>query len=163
MSDLFHKDVPLSFIQKVFRVMNENPQHIFQVLTKRSDILIAYAPHLNWTPNIWMGVTVEDASVAERIDHLRKTKASLKFLSCEPLLGSLDKLDLHGIGWVIAGGESGINPRPMKEEWVLALQEQCRQAKVPFFFKQWGGRNKKKAGAELRGREWKERPGVLVA
>ena len=146
MSDLFHKDVPLSFIQKVFKVMNENPQHVFQVLTKRADVLLRHSPKLHWSSNIWMGVTVENDSVLERIDLLKKTDASLKFLSCEPLIGSLGKLDLDGIDWVIAGGESGRSPRIVKEEWIVEIQQQCRNAGVPFFFKQWGGTNKKKAG-----------------
>ena len=158
MSDLFHKDIPLSFIQKVFAVMNENRQHVFQVLTKRADILLEHSDKLNWTPNIWMGVTVENADVLSRIDCLKLTPAHLKFLSCEPLLGPLGAIDLNGIDWVIVGGESGQNPRPMKEEWVVEIKEQCEAMGVPFFFKQWGGRNKKKAGSELNGRQYKETP-----
>ena len=158
MSDLFHKDVPLSFIQKVFAVMNDNPQHIFQVLTKRADILLKYSSKLSWSRNIWMGVTVENDTVLDRIDLLKKTDAHLKFLSCEPLIGPLGKLDLNGIDWVIVGGESGRKPRPIKEEWVTEIQGQCRKAKVPFFFKQWGGKNKKKAGSVLRGKMYKETP-----
>jgi protein gp37 len=158
MSDLFHADVPLAFIQKVFRAMNENPRHIFQVLTKRADILAQYSPELSWTKNIWMGVTVENDSVIGRIDLLKQTDAHLKFLSCEPLLGPLSKLDLTGIDWVIVGGESGRCPRPMKEEWVMEIQERCFDAHVPFFFKQWGGRNKKKAGSTLKGKKFKEIP-----
>ena len=158
MSDLFHKDVPLPFIQKVFGVMNENPQHVFQVLTKRADILLKHSELLNWTPNIWMGVTVENSDVLSRIDYLKLTPAQVKFLSCEPLLSPPKDLDISGIDWVIVGGESGRNPRPMKEEWVLEIKEQCEVMGVPFFFKQWGGRNKKKAGSELRGKFYKEKP-----
>jgi protein gp37 len=158
MSDLFHKDIPFSFIQKVFDVMNENPQHVFQVLTKRADIMLRHADKLNWTPNIWMGVTVENAEVLSRIDYLKLTPASIKFISCEPLLGPLTGIDISGIDWVIVGGESGRNPRPMLEDWVIELQELCAVMDVPFFFKQWGGRNKKMAGSELKGKTYKEIP-----
>lgn len=158
MSDMFHKDVPLSFIQKVFKTMNENPQHTFQVLTKRSDILLKYHKELNWTHNIWMGVSVEDNRVKNRIDDLRKTNARTKFLSCEPLIGSIPKMNLKKIDWVIVGGESGRTPRPMNIDWVLDIQQQCEKAKVAFFFKQWGGTNKKKAGRELNGRTYDEMP-----
>jgi len=158
MSDLFHKDVPLSFIQKVFKVMNENPQHTFQVLTKRADVLYKYHKQLNWTHNIWMGVSVEDDRVVKRIEYLRKTNARVKFLSCEPLIGPLLHLDLTDIDWVIVGGESGRKPRSMNVDWVLDIQQQCEKAKVAFFFKQWGGVNKKKAGRELGGRTYNEMP-----
>jgi protein gp37 len=158
MSDLFHKDIPFSFIQKVFDVMNENPQHVFQVLTKRADIMLRHADKLNWTPNIWMGVTVENAEVLSRIDYLKLTPASVKFISCEPLLGPLAGIDISGIDWVIVGGESGRNPRPMSEDWVIELQQLCTVMDVPFFFKQWGGRNKKRAGSELKGKTYKEIP-----
>jgi protein gp37 len=161
MSDLFHKDIPFSFIQKVFDVMNENPQHVFQVLTKRADIMLRHADKLNWTPNIWMGVTVENAEVLSRIDYLKLTPASIKFLSCEPLLGPLTGIDISGIDWVIVGGESGRNPRPMLEDWVIELQELCAVMDVPFFFKQWGGRNKKMAGSELKGKTYKEIPQMV--
>ena len=144
MSDLFHKDIPLSFIKKVFVVMNDNPQHTFQVLTKRSDILLRYHKELTWTPNIWMGVSIEDEKVMHRVDDLRKTSALVKFLSCEPLIGPLPNLNLKNIDWVIVGGESGRKPRPMEPEWVLDIKTQCRVFKVAFFFKQWGGTNKKK-------------------
>ena len=160
MSDLFHKDVPLSFIQKVFKTMNENPQHTFQVLTKRSDVLLKYHKELNWTHNIWMGVSVEDARVKNRIDDLRKTNAKTKFLSCEPLIGPLHKLNLKKIDWVIVGGESGRKPRPMDVDWVLDIQKQCEKNKVPFFFKQWGGTNKKKTGRILKGRTYDEMPPI---
>jgi len=158
MSDLFHKDVPLAFIQKVFKVMNDTPQHTYQVLTKRADILYKYHKELNWTHNIWMGVSVEDARVVKRIDYLRKTDARVKFLSCEPLIGPLANLNLKNIDWLIVGGESGRTPRPMNVDWVLDIQEQCEKSKVAFFFKQWGGVNKKKAGRELGGRTYDEMP-----
>lgn len=160
MSDMFHKDVPLGFIQRVFKTMNENPQHTFQVLTKRSDILLKYHKSLNWTHNIWMGVSVEDARVKYRIDDLRKTNAKTKFLSLEPLIGPLRKMNLKKIDWVIVGGESGRKPRPMDVDWVLDIQEQCEKAKVAFFFKQWGGTNKKKAGRILNGRTYDEMPSI---
>ena len=158
MSDLFHKDIPISFIKKVFKVMNDNPQHTFQVLTKRSDILLKYHKQLNWSPNIWMGVSIEDEKVIQRVDELRKTSALVKFLSCEPLIGPLPNLNLKGIDWVIVGGESGRKPRPMKPEWVLDIKKQCRAFKVAFFFKQWGGTNKKKTGRMLKGRTYSEMP-----
>lgn len=160
MSDMFHKDVPLEFIQRVFKTMNENPQHTFQVLTKRSDILLKHHKVLNWTHNIWMGVSVEDERVKHRIDHLRQTNARTKFLSLEPLIGPLSKLNLKKIDWVIVGGESGRKPRPMDVDWVLDIQQQCEKGKVAFFFKQWGGTNKKKAGRTLNGRTYDEMPGV---
>lgn len=161
MSDLFHKDVPLDFIQKVFKVMNGNPQHTFQVLTKRADILFKYHKQLNWTHNIWMGVSVEDSRVTKRIDYLRKTGAKVKFLSCEPLIGPLSDINLTNIDWVIVGGESGRKPRPMDVDWVLDIQQQCEKAKVAFFFKQWGGVNKKKTGRELKGRTYDEMPDIV--
>lgn len=158
MSDMFHKDVPLEFIKKVFHTMNNCPQHTFQVLTKRSDILLKYHKELNWTHNIWMGVSVEDERVMHRIDDLRKTNARTKFLSCEPLIGPLPKMNLKKIDWVIVGGESGRTPRPINPDWVLDIQEQCSKKKVAFFFKQWGGTNKKKAGRELNGKVYNEMP-----
>ena len=158
MSDLFHKDVPLEFIKKVFVTMNKCPQHTFQVLTKRSDILLEYHKELNWTHNIWMGVSVEDSRVTHRIDDLRKTKARTKFLSCEPLIGPLPKMNLKKIDWVIVGGESGRTPRPMEVDWVLDIQNQCEKKEVAFFFKQWGGTNKKKAGRTLNGKTYDEMP-----
>lgn len=158
MSDLFHRDIPLSFIQKVFKVMNENPHHIFQVLTKRSDILLRYDKELSWSPNIWMGVSVEDQNVINRVDDLRKTSACVKFLSCEPLIGPLYNLNLKSIDWVIVGGESGRKPRPMDAEWVIDLKKQCSKSKVAFFFKQWGGTNKKKTGRLLNGRTYDAMP-----
>ncbi len=151
MSDLFHKDIPLDFIKKVFKVMNDRPHLIFQVLTKRGDRMAEDWKHLAWTQNIWMGVSVENNSVKHRIDSLRKVPAAVRFLSCEPLIGPLDRLNLKGIDWVIAGGESGASPRPMKEEWVTSIRDQCQKDNTAFFFKQWGGRNKKAAGRELEG------------
>ena len=160
MSDLFQENVPIEFIQKVFKVMNDNPQHVFQVLTKRADILLKYdqAKLLKWTHNIWMGVSVEDARVKERIRFLSRTKARTKFLSCEPLIGALPNMNLKKIDWVIVGGESGRKPRAMNVDWVLDIQDQCEKAGVAFFFKQWGGTNKKKTGRKLNGRTWDEMP-----
>ena len=151
MSDLFHDDVPLSFIKKVFAVMNECPHLIFQVLTKRGDRLEDVWRNLNWSQNIWMGVSVENELVKHRIDKLRKVPAAVRFLSCEPLIGPLPRLNLRGIDWVIVGGESGARPRPMEPEWALEIRDQCKKRDVPFFFKQWGGRNKKTAGRKLAG------------
>jgi protein gp37 len=163
MSDLFHKNVPIDFIKGVFRVMKENPQHVFQVLTKRADVLRYYDSEgwLDWTHNIWMGVSVENEKVMNRIDLLRQTKARVKFLSCEPLIGPLPKMNLQGIDWVIVGGESGRKPRPMKPEWVADIKAQCDHKDVAFFFKQWGGTNKKKTGRELFGQTWDEMPMIL--
>lgn len=160
MSDLFHPQVPIEFIQDVFKVMNDNPSHVFQILTKRTELLLEYDNDglLNWTENIWMGTSVEDNRVKERIDVLSKTNAHTKFLSCEPLIGPLTNMYLSNIDWVIVGGESGHKPRPMKPEWVIDIKEQCEAANVPFFFKQWGGRNKKKNGRELMERTWNEMP-----
>ena len=158
MSDLFHKDIPLEFIQRVFKVMNENPRHVFQILTKRADILLKYNKELEWTDNIWMGISIENNNFYERIRLLQKTKAKIKFLSCEPLLGPLSRLPLKGIDWVIVGGESGSKARIMEPEWVNNILEQCKKKKVKFFFKQWGGTNKKKAGRELNGRTYDDMP-----
>ncbi|MDP2338642.1 MAG: phage Gp37/Gp68 family protein, partial [Bacteroidota bacterium] len=160
MSDLFHKDVPVEYIQKIFRVMKDNPQHVFQILTKRADILHYYDSEgwLDWSHNIWMGVTVEDNSVTKRIDLLRETGARVKFLSCEPLLSDFPNLNLQNIDWVIVGGESGRTPRPIKEEWVLNIQEQCNAQSVAFYFKQWGGTNKKKNGRLLNGQTFSDMP-----
>jgi protein gp37 len=158
MSDLFHKEVPADFIKRVFSVMNDNPQHVFQILTKRAERLIALSAELVWTDNIWMGVSVEDTSVTHRVDRLRETSAHIKFLSCEPLLGPLPGLNLDGIHWLIVGGESGTRPRPMREDWVFDIQRQCEEQGVKFFFKQWGGRNKKAAGRLLNGRTYDDMP-----
>lgn len=160
MSDLFHKNISIEFIKKVFRVMNENPNHVFQVLTKRAERLYEIHKELKWTHNIRMGVSVENEKVVHRIDHLRKTDARVKFLSCEPLIGPLYNLNLNEIDWVITGGESGHRPWPMKADWVLYIQEQCEKSGVAFFFKQWGGRNKKANGRELNGRTYDEMPDV---
>ncbi|WP_223652477.1 DUF5131 family protein [Hymenobacter psoromatis] len=161
MSDLFHVDVPLAFIQRVFHTMNQCPQHQFQVLTKRAELLAQYSPELNWTANIWMGVSVEDTRVQHRIDYLRRSGAQIKFLSLEPLLGPLPDLNLEGIHWVIVGGESGRKPRPMMEEWVEDIRQQCQRAGVAFFFKQWGGPNKKAAGRLLNGEVYSEMPALV--
>lgn len=158
MSDLFHKDVPLSFIQRAFSVMNKTPQHTYQVLTKRAERLYELHEQLSWTPNIWMGVSVENEKVKDRIDFLREVNAKVKFLSCEPLIGPLREMDLSGIHWVIVGGESGRKARPIKESWVWDIRQQCAEQGVAFFFKQWGGINKKKAGRELGGRTYDEMP-----
>jgi len=158
MSDLFHKDVPFSFIEKIFRTMNESPRHIYQILTKRSDRLRELSQDLPWPDNVWMGVSVEDQRVASRIDDLREVPAHVRFLSCEPLIGPLYSLNLDGIHWVIVGGESGPEARPMKPEWVISILDQCRQSNVPFFFKQWGGVQKHRTGRELEGRTYNEMP-----
>jgi protein gp37 len=158
MSDLFHEDVPLSFIKEVFKVMEKAHWHRFQVLTKRAERLEKLSPKLSWASNVWMGVSVETDRYVSRIDHLRNTNANVKFLSLEPLLGPIDDLNLDGIDWVIVGGESGPKARPMAKDWVINIRNQCEQAGVPFFFKQWGGVNKKKAGRKLEGRTWDQVP-----
>lgn len=158
MSDLFHKDVPLEFIQKVFKVMRKAHRHVFQVLTKRSERLRELNENLPWADNIWMGVSVENSDYTFRIDHLRKTDAHIKFLSLEPLLGPLPVLNLSNIDWVIVGGESGPKSRPIKTEWILEIKKHCQNANVSFFFKQWGGRNRKKNGRLLQGKTWEELP-----
>lgn len=163
MSDLFHNDVPLSYIQKVFQVMSKAHWHRFQVLTKRSERLLELNPYLIWTPNIWMGVSVENSDYTNRIDDLRLTNAQIKFLSLEPLIGPLPKMNLKGIDWAIVGGESGPGARPIEEAWVVDIQNQCKKAKVAFFFKQWGGVQKKKAGRLLQGRTWDEMPSISPA
>lgn len=160
MSDLFHDEIPLEFIRQVFQVMNQNPKHIFQVLTKRSERLLNLNNELNWTDNIWVGVSVESRKVLNRIDDLRQTAAKIKFLSCEPLLDELPKLNLQNIDWVIVGGESGHHPRQMRLEWVLDIQEQCTQNQVAFFFKQWGGNLKNKNNRILNGRTYDEMPAL---
>ena len=160
MSDLFHKDVPLKFIQSVFDTMSLAHWHIFQVLTKRSERLKEISGELTWADNIWMGVSVENRDYEYRINDLRETGARVKFLSLEPLLGSLREVSFVGIDWIIVGGESGPGARPMKKSWVKAIRQQCRRRRIPFFFKQWGGVNKKKAGRELDGRMYDEFPDV---
>jgi protein gp37 len=160
MSDLFHTDVPVDFIQRVFGVMRRANWHRFQVLTKRADRVADLDSVLTWAPNIWMGTSVESQDYVSRIDALRRTSAHVRFLSLEPLLGPLRDLNLQGIHWAIVGGESGPKARLMELEWVVDLRAQCRRAKVPFFFKQWGGKNKKRAGRTLEGRTWDEMPQV---
>ncbi len=158
MSDLFHDKVPYSFIEKIFVTMSETPQHVYQILTKRSGRLLEMAGDLPWSPNVWMGVSVEDGRVLQRIDDLREVPAYVRFLSCEPLIGPLDSLNLDGIHWVIVGGESGPKARPMKAEWVTSILDQCRRSDVPFFFKQWGGVQKHRTGRNLEGRTYDEMP-----
>ena len=158
MSDLFHHDVPFEYIQRVFEVMRAAHWHQFQVLTKRSGRLLAVTETIDWPTNVWMGVSVENERYKSRIDHLRKTGAAVKFLSLEPLIGPLGRLNLRGIDWVIVGGESGPGARPMDGSWVLNIRRQCADAEVPFFFKQWGGVQKKKAGRSLDGRTYDEMP-----
>jgi protein gp37 len=161
MSDLFHETIPESFIQQVFKVMRRASWHHFQVLTKRAERLAEIAPRIDWPANVWMGVSVEDDNNIRRIDHLRGIGASLKFLSLEPLIGPLPDLRLEGIDWVIVGGESGPGNRPIKREWVLEIRDRCLEAGLPFFFKQWGGFHKKKAGRLLEGQAWDEMPSVV--
>lgn len=158
MSDLFHPEIPFEFIEKVFQVMNDTPQHTYQVLTKRADRLFQLHDKLTWTPNIWMGVSVENQKVTDRIDFLRETNAVVKFLSCEPLIGPLMNMNLTKIDWVIVGGESGRKARPIEEWCVWDIRQQCQEQGVAFFFKQWGGVNKKKTGRELGGRTYDEMP-----
>jgi protein gp37 len=164
MSDLFHKKVPVYYIQQIFKVIKDNPQHVFQILTKRADILRYYDSEgwLEWPHNLWMGVTVENSTVTDRIDLLRQTGARVKFLSCEPLLSSLPLMNLQNIDWVIVGGESGRTPRPIKEEWVIDIKEQCLNAGVAFYFKQWGGTNKKKSGKVLVGKVYNQMPKTIT-
>ena len=162
MSDLFHEDVPAEFIRDVFEVISETPQHTYQILTKRSRRLVGLADRLTWPANLWMGVSVEDCRYQFRVRHLANVGAAVRFLSCEPLLGPIDQLELDGIHWVIAGGESGPMARPVEADWVRSIRDQCVTAGVAFFFKQWGGRTPKANGRELDGRMWDEKP-VLVA
>lgn len=162
MSDLFHEDVPEEFIRRVFEVMIRASWHQFQVLTKRAERLESSSARLPWPSHVWMGVSVESADYTWRIDHLRRTDAAIKFLSIEPLLGPIPAIDLAGIDWVIVGGESGHHPRPMQQAWVLEIRDQCLAAGVPFFFKQWGGRNKKQAGRSLEGRTWDALPTIRL-
>ncbi len=161
MSDLFHEKVPVVFIQKTFDVMCRADWHKFQILTKRAERLVELNPQIDWPDNVWMGVSVENQEYVSRIDCLRRTGAKVKFLSLEPLLGPIHQLDLTGINWVIIGGESGPGARPVLQEWVTDIRDQCVIAHVPFFFKQWGGVQKKRAGRELEGRTWDEMPVYL--
>ncbi|MFK0253330.1 DUF5131 family protein [Streptomyces sp. NPDC090445] len=163
MSDLFHARVPLDFVRQVFEVIAETPQHTYQLLTKRALRLRRLADQLDWPTNLWMGVSVESADQLDRVDDLRAVPAAVRFLSCEPLLGSLGGLDLDGIGWVIAGGESGPNHRSIEEDWVIEIRDLCKAAGVPFFFKQWGGRTPKAGGRELEGQIWSEMPDRIPA
>ena len=164
MSDLFHKRVPLEFIDRVFDTMEAADRHVFQVLTKRSTVLRRYIRRRYGTGpvpwHIWCGVSVEDETASARIRHLQQTSISTRILSIEPLLGPIDNLDLTGIAWVIVGGESGPQARPMRREWVLDIRDRCQRADVPFFFKQWGGIRKKQTGRTLDGRTWDEMPPV---
>lgn len=163
MSDLFHKDVNIEFVKRVFDVMRECPQHVFQVLTKRPEIALAASEELgDWPENVWMGTSVENAMYVHRIHTLRKIPAKTRFLSCEPLIGRIPRLPLQGIHWVIVGGESGPGARPMPEEWVVEIKDRCGEAGVAFFFKQWGGVQKKKAGRALSGRIWNCFPMAIV-
>jgi protein gp37 len=162
MSDLFHAKVPLDFVRDVFNVIADTPQHTYQVLTKRSLRLRRLADQLPWPANLWIGVSVENASALSRVRHLRQVPATVRFLSCEPLLGPLDDIDLTGIGWVIAGGESGPDYRPLQLEWARGIRDACQQAAVPFFFKQWGGRTPKALGRELDGQLWDEMPALAA-
>jgi protein gp37 len=157
MSDLFHEDMPLEYLKRIFEVMTACPQHVFQVLTKRHERLVEWAPLLSWPANVWMGVSVETQAYVHRIDFLRQVPARVRFLSCEPLLGPLD-LNLEGIHWVITGGESGRNFRPVDRQWVLDIRDQCLAAGVAFFHKQWGGLTPKSQGREVDGHTWDEMP-----
>jgi protein gp37 len=162
MSDLFHEGIPLAYIQKVFGVMEEAEQHTFQILTKRHERLAELASELDWPPNVWMGVSIENRRFVERADYLRQVPAAIRFISAEPLLGPLEGLDLAMIDWLIAGGESGHGHRPMKIEWVRELRDRCRAEGVAFFFKQWGGRSPKAGGRTLDGAEWNQMPTLRV-
>lgn len=158
MSDLFHDDVPTDIIKRIFDTMNRSPIHTFQILTKRAERLAVLAPDLQWSDNIWMGVSIENQDTIFRADFLKQTGAHIKFISAEPLLSPLPGLDLQSIDWLIVGGESGPGSRPMLEEWVMELKSKCEESDTAFFFKQWGGTNKKKAGSLLGGKEYKNYP-----
>lgn len=158
MSDLFHAKVPLEFVRRVFEVIADTPQHTYQVLTKRSARLPKIADGLDWPPNLWLGVSVENEDHLYRVDHLREVPAAVRFLSCEPLIGPLNTLDLTGIGWVITGGESGPRARPLDPAWVRTIRDNCAKSEVPFFHKQWGGRTPKAGGRTLDGEIWSQMP-----
>lgn len=162
MSDLFHEEIPEEFIAEIFETMRLAHWHTFQILTKRADILAALAPHLPWPVNVWMGVSVESSKYLPRIDRLRRAPAAVRFLSVEPLLASIPSFDLEGIDWVIVGGESGPGARPMKADWAREIRDRCVARGVPFFFKQWGGVRKKRAGRLLDGRTWDEMPKPIL-
>ena len=163
MSDLFHEQVPLEFIQRVFATMHACPEHTFQILTKRSARLRNVACDLGWPQNVWMGVSVEDSRVLSRVDDLRSVPAAIRFLSCEPLIGSLAGIDLTDIHWVIVGGESGWGARPMKIEWIREIFRACRKQDIPFFFKQWGGVRKHVTGRQLNGKTYDDMPARVAA
>jgi protein gp37 len=158
MSDLFHEEIPEAFIEEVFRVMGKADRHVFQILTKRHERLLELCHQLPWPPNVWMGVSIENRRFVHRADYLRQVPAAVRFISAEPLLGSLEDLDLSGVDWLIAGGESGPGHRPVHEEWLIELRDRCSQEKVAFFFKQWGGARPKSGGRLLDGRSWDEMP-----
>jgi protein gp37 len=162
MSDLFHEKIPQHFIEEVFQTIADSPQHTFQVLTKRAERLAKFAPQLIWPDNLWMGVTVESGKYAYRIDLLRKIPAAVRFLSIEPMIGPVQNINIQGIDWVITGGESGPGSRIIKQCWVEDIRDQCLAEGVPFFFKQWGGFNKKKTGRLLNGREWNQYPTIAI-
>jgi len=161
MSDLFHDDVPFEFIQRVFKAMNDNTHHTFQILTKRPERAADLSKFLDWTPNIWMGTSVENNEVTQRVHDLKKIEAAVRFLSVEPLLGPIPQLPVKSIHWVIVGGESGPGARPMQKDWVIQIRNRCQRYNIPFFFKQWGGINKKKAGRLLEGKTWDEMPKIV--
>ncbi|MCG3114424.1 MAG: phage Gp37/Gp68 family protein [Candidatus Manganitrophus sp. SA1] len=163
MSDLFHEEIPLEYIQRVFAVMAAVPRHTFQILTKRSDRLREVAGRLPWPSNVWMGVSVESSDMLFRVTDLETVPAAVRFLSCEPLLGPLSQIPLSYIHWVIVGGESGPGARPMEPSWVYEILHQCRAANVPFFFKQWGGVRKSRTGRVLNGRTYDEYPDKVNA
>ncbi len=163
MSDLFHEDIPDEYVAEVFEVMREASQHTFQVLTKRHERLAQLAPELPWPENVWMGVTIENRRFVHRADYLREVPAAVRFISAEPLLGPLEGLDLDGIHWLIAGGESGARHRPVKQEWVIELRDRCEDAGVAYFFKQWGGTRSKSGGRLLEGRTWDQMPVAVPA
>lgn len=158
MSDLFHPKVPLDFVRQVFDVMRDTPQHQYQVLTKRPIRVARWADRIEWPANVWMGTSVENADYTDRIDHLRRVPAAVRFLSLEPLLGPVADIDLTGIDWVIVGGESGPSARPVDADWVRGVRDAATAAGIPFFFKQWGGRTPKAGGRDLDGRNWDEYP-----
>jgi protein gp37 len=160
MSDLFHADIPIEYIQQVFDVMNNNKHHVFQILTKRTERLESVAPYLNWSNNIWLGVTVENDKHKDRIDKLRNIPARIKFISFEPLISDVGTVNLNGIDWAIVGGESGWGARLMNESWVMNIKKQCDQQNTLFYFKQWGGVNKRKAGRTLLGKTWDDTPAI---
>lgn len=160
MSDLFHEEVPIGFIKQVFDIMNQATWHTFQILTKRAERLVSISEQLNWSPNIWQGVTVESEKYKSRIELLKRVPARIKFVSFEPLIGDVGSVNLSSIDWVIVGGESGFNCRKIEEDWILNIKNQCEQQKVYFYFKQWGGTNKKKNGRKLLGKTWDDMPEI---